>query len=232
MATDYISRTDAGFDSWQRNFINVLIANFAAWGIPSAIEAILVALQATWAADYATGGKNMVATRTKQQVKAKTVARKAYLAAIRPFVKQWIKVNPLISDAQRTAMGVTVNKSTRTAVAIPDTDPQITITPGSGAQLIINFKQKSHVITSANVMFKSAAKPKGYHAVRIYYVVGGTAPTGIAGCNASVGMTKSPHKLKFTPADAGKTMFMFACWVNTKEQEGPLTALITAVIPS
>ena len=228
----FIGRKDADFDTWQKNFINVLLPNYTAWGIGAAAESTLTTLQTTWAADYATGGKNMVATRTKQQVKAKTVARKAYETALRLFVKQWIKTNPLISDAQRIAMGITVNKNTRTPVAIPDTDPQITITPGSGAQLIINFKQKSHVITSANVMFKSAARPKGYHSVRIYYVVGGTAPTGIAGCNTTVGMTKSPHKLRFNPADAGKTVYMFACWVNTKEQEGPLTALITTVIPS
>ncbi|MHB8259659.1 MAG: hypothetical protein ACYDCN_08970 [Bacteroidia bacterium] len=33
-------------------------------------------------------------------------------------------------------------------------------------------------------------------------------------------------------ADALQTVYLFACWVNTKEQEGPLTALHTVVIPS
>ncbi|MHB8401624.1 MAG: hypothetical protein ACYDCN_06385 [Bacteroidia bacterium] len=232
MNVNYISRTDSGFDSFQKNFINVLIAYYIAWAIRVADEANLITLQTTWTAAFATGGKNMVATRTKQQVKAKTVARKNYEAAIRQFVKQWIKANPLISDAQRVSMGVTVSKTTRTPVAIPDTDPLLSISPGSGSQLIIGFRQRPHVITSANSMLRSVAKPKGYHAVRIYYVVGGTAPTSIAGCNTTVGMTKSPHKLRFNAADAGKTVYLFACWVNTKEQEGPLTALHTVVIPS
>jgi len=229
---DYIPRPDADFDGFQKNLINVLIPNYTTWGIATSDETNLITLQTAWDKAYTTGGKNMIATRTMQQVKAKTVARKAYEAAIRVFVNRWIRHNTLISDAQRVSMGIVVSKTTKTAVAIPDTDPLLSISPGSGAQLIIAFKQRPHVITSANVMFRSAAKPKGYHAVRIYYIVGGTPPTSTTGCNTTVGMTKSPHKLRFNPADAGKTVYMFACWVNTKEQEGPLTALHTVIIPS
>ena len=232
MNTNYIPRQDADFDSFQKNLINVLIPNYTTWGITAADETNLITLQTAWAAAYATGGKNMLETRTSQNVKAKTDARKVYEAAIRLFVKRWIKVNPLISDAERVSMGVTVNKTTLTAAPVPDTAPQINISPASGSQLIVDFKQKPNVITSANVLLRSVAKPKGYHAVKLYYVVGGPAPAGIANCNASVGMTKTGHRLRFNPADAGKTVYMFACWVNTKEQEGPLTALITAVIPS
>ena len=231
---NYISRTDAGFDNWQKNFINVIIAYYVAWAIAAADEANLLTLQTTWTADYATGGKLMAATRTKQQVAAKTAARKVYEKAIRSFVNRWVKGNTLISNAQRAAMGVTVSKTTRTPVQIPDTAPTLTIASGSGSQLIVGFRQAPHVITSLPTQRSATkkAKPNGYHSVRLYYVVGGTAPTSTAGCNVVIGMTKSPHKLRFNAADAGKTVYMYACWVNTKEQEGPLTPLHTAVVPS
>ncbi|HEX7415212.1 MAG TPA: hypothetical protein VF411_14295, partial [Bacteroidia bacterium] len=60
---DYISKTDAGFDSWQKNFINVLIAFYIAWAIRVADEANLITLKTAWEAAFATGGKNMVASR-------------------------------------------------------------------------------------------------------------------------------------------------------------------------
>ena len=234
MGKNYIPSQDAGFDNWQRNLINLIIAYYVAWAIAAADEANLITLQTTWVADYATGGKLMAATRTKQQVAAKTAARKVYEKAIRVFVTRWVKGNTLISNAQRAAMGVTVSKTTRTPVQVPDTAPTLTIASGSGSQLIIGFRQAPHVITSLPTERSAVkkAKPKGYHAVRLYYVVGGTAPTSTAGCNVVIGMTKSPHKLRFNAADAGKTVYFFACWVNTKEQEGPLTPLHTAVVPS
>ena len=234
MKHDYIERSDAGFNGWQQNFMQAATPNINTWGISPANWATLKSLQNNWQTAYAAGGKGSLNTRNKQMVQTKNDARLVYEAALRQFVKQWIKYNTLITDDQRISLGVTVHKTRATPIQVPDTAPEIHFATASGSQLIVSFNQMPQAITSLpdQRSSKRRGKPKGYRSVRLYYVLGNTPPADISGCNRYTGLTRHGQRLKFTPADAGKKLYVYACWVNTKEQEGPLTQMQTVVIPS
>ncbi len=111
---EWLSGPDADFDSGQKGFMNIVNANFGIWNIPAGDVTNLQNLQTDWNNKYAVGGKGQKATRSAQQTKDKTDARKMYVSALRQFIGQWLKKNTLASDAQRKSMRVTVPDTTKT----------------------------------------------------------------------------------------------------------------------
>jgi len=225
--TSYIPRIDEDFDSWQKSFMTITVANATSWGIPPAEVTALTTLQTSWTTAFAAGGKGQKTTRTSQQTKAKTVARKAFEKPIRVFVKRWIAVNPLVSDAQRIALRVTVFDTVRTREGRPASIPDVNISYARGGQLVFKFRQEADATTGKS----KRGKPAGVHGMKIYYKLNDPSPVTADDCNKSQTFTRSPGRLVFSPADAGKKFYAFCCWINSRQEEGPFTQLLIAVIP-
>jgi len=223
---DYIPKPDEDFDAWEKGLVTQATANATAWGIPTTETAALTASQTNWAGAFAVGGKGQKTLRTSQQTKAKNVARKSFEKTIRTFVKRWITGNTSITDAQRTALRVTIPSTSRTHEKVPTSVPNVTIEAVKGNTLEFNYSKGT-----ADEGKSHRGKPAHTHGMKIYYKLGDPAPASPDDCNKSTTVTKSPYLITFAPIDAAKKVYCYCCWVNNREQEGPLTQMLTAVVP-
>jgi len=227
MAKSFIPLTDGAFNAWQVNFISVLQDNLDSWGIAESQITPLYTLQTAWTTAYTAGGKGAKGVRSSQQVKAKNMARKSYVSSIRAFVKQWITGNTAVTADQRVALGVALPVTHRTPAPVPATVPVIAAEQSSGTQIILSFKQQPGQDGNSR-----RGKPPHVGRLEFCYKVGDPAPASVGDCNLLASATRSPLKLNFDYPDAGKKMYGFGRWVNTRNQPGPWTpAPVMVVIP-
>ncbi|MBI3500817.1 MAG: hypothetical protein HY063_03400 [Bacteroidetes bacterium] len=111
---EWLKGTDAQFDSGQKGFMNLVNANYVAWGITPGDVSNLQTLQANWNTAYTAGGSGQKATRNEGDTKTKQDARRDYVKAIRQFIAQWLKKNKSVTDAQRKLLRITVPDLTKT----------------------------------------------------------------------------------------------------------------------
>lgn len=74
------------------------------------------------------------------------------------------------------------------------------------------------------------AKPEGVHGCEIWAKIGGDAPKDQSELAYLATDTGSPYLKPFTSPDAGKTAYYWLRWVNTKGEQGPWSAPVSAMI--
>jgi hypothetical protein len=75
-------------------------------------------------------------------------------------------------------------------------------------------------------------KPKGVGQIEIAVKVGDPAPASADDCITRYNTGRSPYLLHPQPADAGKRLYVFARWINTRHEQGPWTSdAITMIVP-
>jgi len=225
MKQDIIKKKDTDFDIQQDSIMKALTTNAVAWGIPNATIALLTASQTTWnAAWLAAKDKGM---RTPSDVQAKKNARTDYVANLRPALQAYVQKNPLVTNADRVAMGVPPLNKTRKRSAVPTTVPQVDLKIGNGNIIHIFFKQG---VDEQGVGRRG--KPDGVSHAEVAINIGDPAPASADDCLTHLHKGRSPYQLQTTPADVGKRLYVFARWVNPRHEPGPwTTAPLTLVIP-
>lgn len=224
MATDFIPDPDADFDEWQQNLLTHVNAGGAAWAIPDPKVAALNTRQTQWATDYAAGGKHV--DRTDSQQLKKTQTRDVYEKEIRDFIGEFIRKNSLIDDDDRKAMKLTVPDTEPTARQQIDTAPSVRLIPKAGARFVVECRVKSD---STRV-----SRHKDADGVELAYIV---APKNELPANPNV-TTESKLsgsarvRLELSIEDAGKSLHVFARWINTTDdsKNGPWSGLASKVI--
>ncbi|MGB9562012.1 MAG: hypothetical protein ACPL6C_04275 [bacterium] len=220
MQTDYIPRTDAGFDIFQANFIALVQPKLATWGIPATEFDALTALQTEWNSAWERA-KNKD-TRSRADVQAKREARKAYQSALRKFVRQWIAFNSKVSDADREALGLKVKDVEPTPMPVPDRAPDITVVE------IKHLSHKLRLTDPANPHTQS--KPKGVRAIQVFRYIGESAPEDISKYQYVGDATRFLFESKFTLKDVCNNAYYIARYVNTRGIPGPWSNVVSAAI--
>ncbi|MBK1832669.1 hypothetical protein [Roseibacillus ishigakijimensis] len=113
-----------------------------------------------------------------------------------------------------------MRKSSRSSVPVPTTAPTLELDTGTSFQQTIHFRDKGA---------KSKAKPKGVRGCEIWVAVG-AHPQGPGDCRYVGTDTRTPHITHFDPADAGKTAYYYARWVNSRNEPGPWSELTEGTI--
>ncbi|HEY4785644.1 MAG TPA: hypothetical protein VIH57_06330 [Bacteroidales bacterium] len=217
---DYIPDTDTGFDQWQSGLIENAEPNLTAWGIPTEDFTGLKAKQAPWESAFAKS-KNLQ-TRTRADVQAKDDARQNYEKSLRSFVSQWLANNAKVSNADRERLGLTVRSNTRTPSPEPVTRPVATIDFSIRLRHTINFADEATP--------RSRAKPNGMHGCEIWVKIDGEAPKDASELTYLATDTNSPYVANFGGKDAGKVAYYWLRWINTRNQPGPWSSTISAMI--
>lgn len=217
---DYIPQTDADMNVWQGNLLAIVEPNLTAWGIPTEDFSAVKAKQSTWTTAYAKASNKQ--NRTAADVSAKEEAGTDYKKTIRSFVAQWLANNAKVADADRTRMGLTVKTGTRTLTPIPTTYPIGTIDFSVRLQHSIHFYDEA----SAH----SNAKPVGVHGCEVYMKIDGDAPKDPSELTYVGTCTASPYILKFDGAKAGKMIYYWLRWVNTRGECGPWSTVLNAMV--
>jgi len=217
---DYIPATEEDFNDWQDNFMEVLTANLAAWGIAAAEKAPLDLLQTDWIAKY-DAGKPEANPRSSDRI-AKNDARRAFVRAIRIFVKKFINENAAVTNDQRRELGVTVYDTTRTRVAVPTIQPAARIDRINPHEHLLRINDPTNPATNA--------KPKGVRATRVFRFVGDTPPASVSQYQLVGTATRHLFRSEFESAEAGKKAFYVFQYENTRGETGPLSEPISGNI--
>jgi len=217
---DYIPQNDAKMNLWQKNLVEIVASNKTEWGILDTDLALVKTKQAVWepAFEKASNKQN----RTAADVLAKDEAYDDYVATIRPFVAQWLANNNKVTDADRARMGLTVKTGTRTATPIPTTSPVGSIDFSVRLQHTIHFSDEASP--------RSKAKPAGVHGCEIYMKIDGEAPKDVSELTYVATDTATPYVVKFDGTKAGKMVYYWLRWVNTRGETGPWSITINAMV--
>lgn len=224
MAQDYIPQKDADFNNWLVNLDAILSVSYAAYGLTLGNSTDITTATNTWSAAY-TAATDPV-TRTPVTITAKDNARAAAESLVRPFCMQ-INLNPSVSDAQRTTIGITVRKTTPSPIATPTDVPGVVLkflTPGGIKLAYVN-----------TTLGDQKAKPPGSKGVELWATVGTEVATDPSQASYKGTVTKSPFSMTFGPADVGKTLSLWIRYTTAggtggKNLVGPWSARFTSAI--
>jgi len=164
--------------------------------------------------------------RTQQQVDDHGVQRVIFEDFIEKIANQHIIPNPLITEAQVTAMGFNRKSDPGTRTAI-DTQPHLTLKAKSGSRMEVENRVESDQ--------SRASLHQDSDGVEVKYIIslpatGGTPTTPgtpAGGTAAAVYINKFSKKAKFliqlSETDAGKIITMQSRWVNLTDvaKNGP-----------
>ena len=217
---DFIPQSDAEFNLWQASLVTLVQTNTTAWGILAADVTLLVALQTTWTAAFAKTSNKQ--NRTSADVQAKDDAREAYEKGLRKFIAQWLANNTKVTNSDRGRMGLTVKSGTRTPTTAPMTFPVGTI------DFSVRLRHTISFIDEATPLSK--AKPEGIYGCEVWAKIGGDAPKNASELMNIGTCTRTPFIYSFDGTDAGKTVYYWLRWINTKGQHGPWSSAISAMV--
>lgn len=217
---DYVPKSDAEFNNWQNNLVEIVSENAEAWNIASTDLANLKTKQNVSVVAFAKANNKQ--NRTQADVLAKNEARQDYEKNLRSFVAQWLASNNKVTDVDRTRMGLTVKSGTRTAVPVPTTSPVGSVDFSVRLQHTVHFSDEASP--------RSKAKPAGVHGCEIYMKVDGEAPKDASELTYVVTDTATPYVVKFDGNKAGKTVYYWLRWVNTRGETGPWSIAVSAMV--
>lgn len=220
MADDYIPRPDDKFDPYQDDFVDFVVTNKTVLGVTTAEADALVAKQTAWTGAY--GVHTAAQTAAASATTNKDELRKPLEAAIRALAGRF-QSSESITNAQREAMKIPVHATTRTRVGVPTTKPVATIDASRRLSHIINFRDAAKP--------KSKAKPEGVANCEVWSKIGGPPPASPDELHYEGNETATPKLVEHDAADAGKTVYYWLRWVNTRSEPGPWSDTYSATIP-
>jgi hypothetical protein len=206
--SDYIPSKDAELVAWSANFTAGVSENATVWSISADEVTELQTANDEFAALHA---KADSPAKTTVIVAEKNIARKKLKGIIRTLVGFRLK-NPVISDAQRIALGLHIRDTTQTTIDVPKKRPELDIEVLDVRRLKVVFRDMGST---------SRAKPYGVNGAVIIWGVLDAPPADVTVLTRSVLATRTPHTLEFTEEERGKTVYVAICWQNEKGQRGP-----------
>jgi hypothetical protein len=216
--SDYIPKKDAELVPWSANFTAGIAANAGEWGIPADEVSALQTADATFAMLHAQADSP---ARNAIIVAGKNTARKELVAKIRELTRFRLK-NPVITGAQRIALGLHVRDTTYTTIPVPKSRPELDID-------VVDFRRLKVVFHDMGS--DSKAKPYGVIGAVIAYAVLDAPPAGAGALTRNVLATRTPHILEFTEEERGKTVYVAICWQNEKGEKGHWSEIESAIVP-
>ncbi|MDR3351340.1 MAG: hypothetical protein LBN98_06865 [Prevotellaceae bacterium] len=215
---DYIPQKDAELAAWSANFTAQVITNAPAWGISEDEVAELQNASNAFAALHAQADSP---AKTAVIVAEKNAVRKTLVAKIRAIAGFRLK-NPVLTGAQRTALGLHVRDTAPTTIPPPVTRPE----PDIDVVDVRRLKVRFHDMGS-----ESRAKPYGVSGAVIACAVLDAPPASPAALTRTALATRTPHVLEFTEEERGKRVYVAVCWQNGKGQRGPWSEIKSAIVP-
>lgn len=221
MSTDYLPNKDKTFLQWVVNFLKSLLPAMARLNFPNDRYQKLTVERDDFTLKLETAEEPL--TRTPVAVEAKHRSRKILESDVREVVKAYLMYNPLMTDEDRKAMGLPIHKTTRTHSPIATSYPDFDIDSSVIRRLSIFFYDQGQKT--------SKAKPAGQHAVGIKWAILPSPPASLQELTGSAMDTRTPFTLNFDESERGKTVYICLCWVNTREEEGPWSEIMSAIVP-
>lgn len=229
MSGSYIPTQDQGLDNWSNTFQAGIAASPGTYGLAAGDAVSITSAYNTYHDAYLLGGVVQPhsqpvnpATRTPSTVAAKDVAKAAGLIVFRTYA-QIIQNNAGVSDMDKSAIGITVRKTSRTPIPAPGTTPLMALVGSTHLQQTLRFAD------SATPTVK--AKPFGALQMELWRGIAVAAITDPTLCDFYGLITKTPFPVDFMSGDVGKFATYFSRWTTRRGLVGPWsTSLVIAIL--
>jgi hypothetical protein len=217
--SDWIPTQDAALDAFATNVDTKITAAPATYGLVAADAAAFNPIRVDYTNALVTS--TAPATRTSVSIAAKDVARTNLKIALRDLAAK-VHASTTVTDADKTALGLTVRDSAPTVISAPATFPLLSI---------ISATPLAHDVRFADSLTPDS-RSKPFDAVGMELHVQASAvpitdPTSIKYHSLA---TRNPIALEHSAADAGKIAYMAGRWINAKGQRGPWSSIATMTV--
>lgn len=216
---NFIPTREASLVAWSNNFNTLISATPTAFGLTAAQATAYATLNTAFDTAYNTIKNNT--TRSPANIIAKNLAKKNLIAGARSLAGV-IQKYPLITNAQRSSLGLTVpNKPS--PVPAPSTYPALEIGVVSGFTVNI----KLHDSTSGS----KRGKPAGVSGASVFTYAGATPPADISAWKFEGNTSKTAMAVGFANTLApGAQVWLTAFWFNAKKQSGPACSPVSTYL--
>jgi len=217
-----IPASPSGRFDFQRNAIDLFIANATAWGIPAEKLTAIAPKRTDYELKYA------VTNNRSTQSPAATAARESAWVVLQPALSELydhhVLNNDDISANDKEALHIHyLGSGGSTTSSAPTTTPIVTLAAEEISVL--------HPVFADSASPASHSKPANVAFCEINYKIDAPAPAIPAECPERANITRSHEAIVFSPEQRGKTVYGFARWVNRNGKFGPWSGLFTAIIP-
>jgi hypothetical protein len=220
MANDYIPDADGLFLSWEQNLLDYAGANLVALGLVAGDLTAATALRGDWEIAYASATAAEAAFR--QAVQLKREKRSAFEVELRMLVRR-LQASAAVDNMERQALGITVPDSEPTPVGPPTSRPVLQADTSAPGRLTIGFADEGTPTKKA--------KPAGVSACLLQCKKGGAAPAGDGDWEFLAVDSGTPYLAVFDSAEAGQAVWVRGCWINTKQEPGAWSNVLSTRVP-
>ena len=219
---DYVPHVETRFLIWSENYVNVLSANAVRWNIPNNDIGGLNELNTVYKDKYSVAENP--ATRTKVAIQAKNDAKKVFIADIRRMYRSFVLYNDAVTNDDRDLLQVPIHDDRSSPTAAPHTSP-------SGAiDTSVHLRHTIRVVDSVETS-KRGRVPAGVHGFEAWRKIGGAIPVSDSEFNYLNFSSSSKLDVDYPLEDAGKIVWYRFRWANRKNQHGPWSEIVSAIVP-
>jgi len=209
-------RKEADLNSYFQIVVAFLIANATRLLVSAANKAAITAQLATWNTAYPLAQNPD--TSTKTAIDNKNIARDELVTTLRSIYKD-IPYS-VLTPQDRNTLGITEPSTSRTPAPVPSTKP---------AGTVDTSKRLAHTINFYDSEGTGIAKPDGVRGCQIWLKIGSPA-TSPKELDYLATDTKTPYTHEFEGEDAGKMVYYWLRWENTRGETGPWSEPIQATV--
>jgi hypothetical protein len=193
----------------------IAIANKTRLLVSAANETKLIAQLATWNTTYAL--TTNVNTRTKTATDNKDIAKADLMTTLRNVYADI--PNSALTTADRNILNLPERSTTKTPAPVPTTKPIAQVDTSNRLVHEVSFTNEDG----------SAAKPAGVHGCQIWMKIG-TAAVDPDELRYVGTPTASSFEVSFKGEDAGKNVYYWLRWENTRGETGPWSDAVMATV--
>ena len=223
MASANLRMKDGEFNDYLQPIPGYLTTNKVRLGVSDPNLATLNGQFASWNTTYPLSQNKD--TRTSAITKTKNLLKKQTSGTLRKIYAD-IPESALNVD-DRAILRIIFRDTNPSPAPVPTTIPGISLHGGDGSQVIIRY-----IILGGEPGSRSnRKKPEHVKYMEFCYKIGDPAPVNPEQCNLRVIISKIPYYLNLDSALSGKPLRGFGRWVNTRNQPGPWSAMVSINIP-
>ena len=218
MSRHYLPSNAAQFDLFVQNMLSYIKNNHHLWkNIPSEAVDKLFKLHN----EFSNALRQAKENPTTAYRNARNEAQKALAGAIRAFVNQYLRFDPI------------TNKD-RDKMKIPNRDTIRTIRTDVTEE--IGFDLKTKGIRQIFVAFRqlgasSTAKPRGYDGAVVVWHIGKERPNSPNDFRYHAVASRTPFIIDFEESERGQTVWVALCWQNGRSIRGKWSAFKSTIVP-
>ena len=207
---------------FQRNALELLVANATAWGIPAEKLTLIAPLRTNYESKY--GVTNNKSTQGPAATAAREAAWDIYEVGLVDLYDHYVLNNESIDANDKEALHIHyLGNGGTSASAAPTTTPVVTLAAEEISVL--------HVVFADSATPGSHSKPANVAFCELNYKIDTPAPVSPSECPERANITRSHDAIVFTPEQRSKTVYGYARWVNRNGKFGPWSGQFTAIIP-